>query len=526
MKIFPYYEILDDHDEASGKVNDNENGIVIPDFFDETYDNIAKIKYAKDFKKKFLEQVLGKVCSEIKWRENQGKDVRFSFKCQCGNTEVCKRNWMEKSKEKFTELLDCIVIERRHVAKTVWDQVIAIVESDEVGEDIRVLICDERLEVDIIGMRDNVQLAIIISTIDAVKEPPPMESKSLNINDMDKLDALVKFQILSDIEESANVSISFNKEGQVNIHGISENISDATDRLLHEAAHIQKITLELPSKYCEELMNTQMVRDKIEHWLSEFKVPVQWKIKWKVSNEQLIVLSTVSDNLSDIADRIKQVIETDVFQFDGDATEHKTSVDTEIANIQKKYTLYARINYNIKTTHVEVRVTCVNGYLQTLQEKLMTAISPFLKRNMRLLFPEYITKYIHTYLMDELRSNLKREELNPALVQYENGVFIAEGTTKSHKYFKNVVQALVSQIQMDWLPHTERGIDIYFSEKQGIELLHAMKTQCSVQLLTKSEMKENNVHAVAVLESGTAIFAREFSFFVSQKRASNAHAYI
>ena len=466
-----------------------------------------KVKYVKDFQNLLVQQELEKVCSEIKWRGNQGEVVRFVFKCECDNPTRCKENWVERSKGTFKGILDSVSVERMIVKETLWEQATGIVESDEVGDEIRVMLQDAESVIDLIGMKEDANLFNIISSIKALKEPPPQEAASLVIKDRDKLDVLVKFHIISDIEDTNHVHIDYHEDGKITIHGMRDNILHAKDELLHKASHVQKMTVELPTEKYETLMNTQMVRDRIESELQKFKIPIQWK----VTNQQLTVLLMESDKLEEISECITSVVKSKTLCFKGDVTQHESSVTGRIRQIQDKYNAHAKLTYEIDTTCVSVDVTCIDGVLSNLQEKLHNAIIPFVSKTLNVNLPEYIAKYIYKNLMDELNLNLKRENINPELVQFKNDMFTATGVAKLLEDIQNVIEGLATKVHLEWVPFSVRGIDMYFSGEGENAILHAMRKHCNVQLLTKHEMKDKNVHAVTLLDSCTAIFASKYS---------------
>ena len=503
LNISPYYKLLDDPDVQ----DEQENGKAIPDYFDERYGDVHKVKYVKDFQNLLVQQELQKVCSEIKWRGNQGEVVRFVFKCECSNPTRCKENWVERSKGTFKGILDSVLVERMIVKESLWEQATVIVESDEVGDEIRVMLHDAESVIDLIGMREDANLFNIISSFKALKEPPPQEAASLVIKDRDKLDILVKFHIISDIEDTNHVHINYHEDGKITIHGMRDNILHAKDELLYKASHVQKMTVELPNEKYEKLMNTQMVRDRIESELQKFKIPIQWK----VTNQQLTVLLMESDRLEEITECITSVVKSKTLCFKGDVTQHESSVTDRIRQIQDKYNAHAKLTYEIDTTCVRVDVTYIDGVLSNLQEKLHDAIIPFVSKRIKVNLPDYIAKYIYINLMDELNMNLKREHINPELVQFKNNMFVATGLAELIKDIQTVIEGFATKVHLEWVPFSVRGIDMYFSGEGENAILDAMRKHCNVQLLTKHEMKDKNVHAVTLLDSCTAIFASKYS---------------
>ena len=465
------------------------------------------MKYVKDFQNLLVQEELEKVCSEIKWRGNQGEAVRFVFKCECGNPTRCKENWVERSKGTFKGILDSVLVERMIVKETLWEQATAIVESDDVGDEIRVMLHDSESVIELIGMKEDANLFNIISSIKALKEPPPLEAVSLVIKDRDKLDVLVKFHIISDIEDTNHVHINYHDDGNIAIHGMGDNILHAKDELLYKASHVQKMTVELPNEKYEKLMNTQMVRDRIESELQKFKIPIQWK----VTNQQLTVLLMESDRLEEITECITSVVKSKTLCFKGDVTPHESSVTDRIRQIHDKYNAHAKLTYEIDTTCVSVDMTCIDGVLSNLQERLRDAIIPFVSKTIKVNLPEYIAKYIHANLMDELNMNFKRENINPELVQFKNNMFTATGVAKLLEDIQNVIKGLATKVHLEWVPFSVRGIDMYFSGEGENAILHAMRKHCNVQLLTKHEMKDKNVQAVTLLYTCTAIFASKYS---------------
>ena len=507
LKISPYYSNLDD----PTVIPDGGRNREAPDEFDKVYDEEKKVKYIRKYQKSNIEHELAKVCSSIKWRKDQGKDVRFEFKCQCGKSEICKGIWVERSDQVFSKMVDKVHIENRKFSQSVWVEIKTIVDSVE-GEELEVLKYEDIFQIEITGMKGDANLSSVLSRLDSVKEPPPIVSESLDIRDIVKLQALQEFHLISKIEneETVDMTVCINDSGRVVIKGQAPNVRDAKHKVLLEVSKLARQEFEFPNKYYEELLQVPIVKDKTDVELSHFKSPKS--IVWRISEERLTVVCLESVSADTVANKILSIIREETFTFKGNVSKHRDSLKTHIIQVKEKYKQYSRLEYSVNQKDVQITITCVDGFLDVLHDEFKAAIEPYLAKDVKILVPQYIAKYMNDHIENEINSNLRSKGIED-VVQYKDGIITANVTLETHKSIMRIFHAVAKQIHLEWVSYTMYGIDMYFSEKEGIDLLHSMEGPCGLQLLSKIEMKENNVHSVAVLASGTAIFARMYLLF-------------
>ena len=507
LKLCPYYGILYDH---SGTLRKEEDSNTL-NTFDRDFKEVDKIQYIREYQSSAVKEELSKVCSKIKW--SKGSEVRFDRSCTCGDKETCKQVWTEKSARVFSDFISQIIVVKRQFDKSVWEQVADVVDALESNE-IKISKDEATNEIEITGMEDNQTIANLLSTINSIK---PLVSEQISNSDFEKLQVLIKFGIISMIENEGNVSITVTENG-CNIKGSQQDVSNAKTRFLKELLKIEKYRCDLPNEHYEELLKTPMAQHKIAAHLNVLKVDNG--IEWKVEDQQLSVWCKTAELKEEIAQTIMKDITYKLHHIQGDAREHRDLLDANMSEVQGKYKPYMRITYKINDADVEVIITCVEGYMDTLIGEINKAVEPCLTKDMKILIPEYIARYINDHLMDELELNLKREDVSNAQIRYQNSSFSVRCTSESYKTVSSVVISLAKHVHMEWVAHTIHGIDEYFSEKEGVDLLKSVRNQCVVERLTKTEMKNNNVHAVTVVGSGAIIFSSKCTLFLTFKYIS------
>lgn len=503
LKLCPYYDILYGHE---GKLVHDEQSFS-QNNCDIDFGDVKKVKYVQEYQELKVGDKMAKECTKIKWRNEQGSKVRFEHCCQCNQSEICQRNWIQQSERVFKRFLNQVHIEKRIVQGSVWTQVTEVIYALRTNE-IKVSKDDRKLEIEIIGTEDDKDLRDLMAAIDCITRPPASISEKIELVDAEKLQAMVKFHIISKIEKEENVSAAIEQTGVI-LKGPQQNVKIAKDRIYAEYIQIQKHVRNLPNKHYKELLQTGMVQDKIAFELAKFKLNegIDWKV---VASERLYVICKSPDLLKQIADTIVNVIRNQEFQFEGDASKHGDKLDAEISKIRETYKPYARISNKTYKGNIVVSITCIEGYIDTLHQKVKEAVEPYLTREIKISLPVSFALYINDYMSNELQMNLKREEINGKALQYKNDSFFVIGQARTCNNIKHAVNSLAKQVHMEWVAHTAHGIDMYFSEKEGVELIRSMRGQCVLKLMTKNEMKNNNVHAVTVLDSGAVLFARKY----------------
>ena len=492
-------ELQHEHGEPRGK-NEETNTCYT---FTHDFGNADAMQYIMEYQNSTIKEELTKVCSNIKWRK--GGEVQFIQSCTCNDKDACKHVWAEQSMRVFSSFIERIVIFKRHFDKSVWEQVTDAVDAVEsIG--IKISKDGDKKEIEMVGLEDDQTFTKLLSTIDAIKPPVSM---TIDISAVEKLRVLEKVGIVSEIENELHVKIVPTEKG-CQVTGSQPNVSVAKDKLFKEISMIQEYNCDLSNESFEDFLQTPTVQCKIRDQLHVFNLDNNLELK--VKDHKLFVWCRKPDLNKNIAQAIFEIITHKFYHIEGDASENSDVLEANILEVQERVNPYARISYTIDESGVEISITCLDGFMDTLIDEITTAVESCLIKDMIIPITEYIARYINDHLMDELKLNLKAENVSDVHIKHQHNSLIVRTTLGSHETVLSVVLSLVKQVHMEWLAYTERGIDVYLSEEEGIDLVSSFGNQSDIQVLTQYEMKNSFVHAAALVNSGAVIFASKFLF--------------
>ena len=463
--------------------------------FTYVFNNADAVQYIMDYQHDCIEEELSKVCSKLDWSKESL--VAFSHCCTCNEKYLCQSEWTEQTYRVFNGFIGRVNIFHRQFEKAVWGKAVEFVDAFE-ATGIQISKDEGKNEIRIFGFKDDPTLTNLISTLESIK--PPV-SVAIDISNIEKFQVLEKFGIIAQMERDLNVEIIL-VENVCHVTGYQQNVLNAKVKLLDEIIKIQEYKCGLLNQSFEDLLKTEEFQRKINDQLNRFDLGSF--VEWKVKNHQLSVWCKKSDRSEEIAQAILEMVSHRVIHIQGNAYDNRDAIETNISEVQGRIKPYARISFRIDEPGVEISITCLDDFMDTLIDDLTHAVEQYLMKDFVIPLPEYIAKYINDNMMEELELNL--EHLSDVHIQCRHNSVNVKCTANAFDEVKSVVLSLAKQIHMEWVAHTSRGIDTYFREMEGVDLVNLIGSQCMVEMLTQIEMKSNYICAATLLNSGAVIF--------------------
>ena len=461
-----------------------------------------KYEFIKDFEKDRVQTEFQKLCATLHWATNDAAKVKLTYSCKHTPEHTINAEWSETVREKLLEILESVKVIERKLDKAVWEDACTaqqyfdgLVKKDQ-----------QSLTFKIVGFDDH-RLTDFIDKLDGLKPPPECFTKTRDVNDAYKLEAFQKFGLARKLASDHDIEIAVDYRNlQLELRGTEDNLAMADHRITDALLSVRVQRYDIKDADIVRILNTDMMKDEISILMKGHD-----DCQATIEGSTLIIYWVGDKKADPIYREVLNLVKDEEVTLAGTVAS-KTEIEKNIKAIADTYGPLLKLNLKIEEGRVIVKLKCPEEYIDPVTEDIQIKVGVCLKRDEDILVAPFLVNHMfQNKYFDKLDKEMKSKKIDTKCLirDRENLKLKVHGNPDTRENVKAMLKSYTEKILTSWTRAEEDGIDVYFGQDENTVALKILqiKHNCSIRIATKNEMKQKNIHCIALLDTGQAIFA-------------------